>query len=114
MSAQPYDFRPTGLLPEKSLRAIRAALTVPQDLEAFDSGLRVVLAEVRVQLDAARLAAFIDTWWLIACDSVKDPQGRSEMHERAAHATAAAARGEPLPRGDKTWEQLLTARGVQL
>jgi hypothetical protein len=44
MTAQPHDFVP-GSAPEpaKSLRAIRAALVVPQDREAFDAGLKAVL-----------------------------------------------------------------------
>ena len=42
MTAQPHDFL-TGDTPDpaKSLRAIRAALVVRQDREAFDAGLKV-------------------------------------------------------------------------
>ena len=41
MSAQTYDSIPGGAPdPAKSLRAIRAALVVRQDREAFDAGLK--------------------------------------------------------------------------
>ncbi|MEU7002171.1 DUF6247 family protein [Nonomuraea sp. NPDC046570] len=101
-------------LPEKDLRAIREALVVSQDREGFDSGLGIALAEVRASLDLSRLSAFIHTWWLIARDSVKDPQGRRDLYERAAHIQDLADRDQPLPHGDKTWRELLTERGVEL
>ncbi|MFF4125709.1 DUF6247 family protein [Microbispora rosea] len=113
MSAQPQEFTPEGPLPEKNLRAIRRALVVPQDREGFDAGLDVVLAEVRASLDLGRLSEFIHTWWLIACDSVKDPQGRRDVYERAAHVQELADVGQPIPRGGKTWRQLLAERGVE-
>lgn len=94
-------------LPAKDLRAIRAALTLPQDLEGFDVGLEVALGKVRAGLDAGQLEEFIDTWWRIACDAARDPGGRREMYERAERARELAARGEPLPHGDKAWRELL-------
>ncbi|MBE3014090.1 hypothetical protein IL992_33665 [Microbispora sp. NEAU-D428] len=113
MSAQPQEFPPEGPLPEKNLRAIRRALVVPQDREGFDAGLDVVLAEVRASLDLGRLSEFIHTWWLIACDSVKDPQGRRDVYERATRVQELADAGRPIPRGDKTWRELLAERGVE-
>ncbi len=113
MSAQPQEFPPEGPLPEKNLRAIRRALVVPQDRKGFDAGLDVVLAEVRASLDLGRLSEFIHTWWLIACDSVKDPQGRRDVYERATRVQELADAGRPIPRGDKTWRELLAERGVE-
>ncbi|MBP2706949.1 hypothetical protein JOL79_24490 [Microbispora sp. RL4-1S] len=113
MSAQPQDFTSEGSLPEKNLRAIRRALVVPQDRDGFDAGLDVVLAEVRASLDLGRLSEFVHTWWLIACDSVKDPQGRRDVYERAVRVQELADAGEPVPRGGKTWRQLLAERGVE-
>ncbi|GLX03316.1 hypothetical protein Misp03_02430 [Microbispora sp. NBRC 16548] len=113
MSAQPHEFTPEGPLPEKNLRAIRRALVVPQDRDGFDAGLDVVLAEVRASLDLGRLSEFIHTWWLIACDSVNDPQGRRDVYERAAHVQELADGGRSIPRGGKTWRQLLAERGVE-
>ena len=113
MSAQPQEFAPEGPLPEKNLRAIRRALVVPQDRDGFDAGLDVVLAEVRASLDLGRLSEFIHTWWLIACDSIEDPQGRRALYERSARVQEMADAGKPIPRGDKTWRQLLMERGVE-
>ncbi|GII27574.1 DUF6247 family protein [Planotetraspora mira] len=113
MSAQPHEFTPEGSLPEKNLRAIRRALVVPQDRDGFDAGLNVVLAEVRASLDLGRLNEFIHTWWLVACDSIKDQQGRRDLYERAARVQEPSDAGRPIPRGDKTWRQLLADRGVE-
>ncbi|MBG0833321.1 hypothetical protein HS041_37090 [Planomonospora sp. ID67723] len=110
MTAQPQDLSPfSPSAPEKSLRAIRAALVTPQDREAFDAGLKAVLDEVRVSLDLGVLNAFLHRWWISACDSVKDPEGRRRMHARAEQIIA----GEPVPQG-KPWRELLAARGVDL
>lgn len=96
MTAQPQDYPAGGAsLPEKSLRAIRSALVVPQDREAFDAGLKAVLDEVRVSLDLGVLNDFVHLWWLAACDSVKDPEGRRRMHAVAERIQA----GETVPRG---------------
>lgn len=113
MSAQP-DFPPADHLPAKNLRAIRAALTVPQDTEAFDTGLSDVLAEVRRDLNLAALDTFVHRWWLIACDSATDPGGRADMYQRAERANQLAAQGVPLPRGGKTVAQLLAERGIHV
>jgi hypothetical protein len=106
MSAQTYDFVP-GVAPDpaKSLRAIRAALVVPQDREAFDAGLKAVLDEVRVNLDLGVLNDFVHRWWISACDSVRDPDGRRRMHVRADQIMA----GEPASPGTP-WRQLLAER----
>jgi hypothetical protein len=111
MTAQPQEF-PTATIPDRTLRAIRSALVVPQDRESFDEGLRMALAEVRVSLDLAKLNEFIHTWWLIAGDSVRDPQGRRQLYELVDRAQDLAARGEPVPRGTRTWRELLAERGV--
>ncbi|NAS21440.1 hypothetical protein GT755_07035 [Herbidospora sp. NEAU-GS84] len=109
MSAQPHESSP---LPEKNLRAIRHALVVPQDREGFDAGLDHVLTEVRASLDLGRLNEFVHTWWLIACDSVRDPVGRRDMYERAARAQELTDAGQAPPRGNKTWRELLAERGA--
>lgn len=107
MSAQPQDFASADTpMPDKNLRAIRAALVVRQDREAFDAGLKAVLDEVRVSLDLGPLNAFVHRWWISACDSVKDPGGRLEMHARAERVLA----GEEPPRG-RPWRDVLAARG---
>ncbi|WP_245647132.1 DUF6247 family protein [Microtetraspora niveoalba] len=84
-----------------------------QDRDGFDAGLDVVLAEVRASLDLGRLNEFIHTWWLIACDSVKDPQGRGDVYERGTRVQELADVGKPIPRGGKTWRELLAERGVE-
>ena len=106
MTAQPHDFLPGGAPgAAKSLRAIRAALVVRQDREAFDAGLKAVLDEVRVKLDLRVLNDFVHRWWISACDSVRDPDGRRRMHARADQILD----GEPTPQGTP-WRQLLAER----
>lgn len=110
MTAQPHDFVPGETpLPEKNLRAIRAALVVPEDREAFDAGLKAVLDEVRVSLDLGVLNAFVHRWWISACDSVRDSEGRRQMHMRAKQVLS----GEPVPEG-KPWREILNARGIDV
>ncbi|MFC4592291.1 DUF6247 family protein [Sphaerisporangium corydalis] len=110
MTAQPQDFTPAGpSMPEKNLRAIRAALVIRQDREAFDAGLKAVLDEVRVSLDLGALNDFVHRWWISACDTVKDPGGRRQMHVRAEQILT----GEPVPQG-RPWREILAARGVEL
>lgn len=92
-----------------SLRSIRSALTVPQDREAFDAGLRLTL-DVQATLD---LGEFIHCWWLIAHDSMHDRAGRERMYAHAAHVQDLADRGRAVPRGDRTWRELLAERGVR-
>jgi hypothetical protein len=94
-------------VPDRSLRAIRAALTVPQDREAFDAGLKAVLDEVRVSLDLAVLNDFVHRWWIMAADSATDAAGRRLMYARAEEAAAAGA----VPPG-RSWRDALSARGV--
>jgi Family of unknown function (DUF6247) len=106
MTAQPYDVFPGGSSdPAKSLRAIRGALVVRQDREAFDAGLKAVLDEVRVNLDLGVLSDFVHRWWISACDSARDPEGRRRMHARADQVMA----GEPVPQG-RPWRELLAER----
>jgi Family of unknown function (DUF6247) len=106
MSAQPHDFVP-GQAPDpaKSLRAIRAALVVPQDREAFDAGLKAVLDEVRVNLDLGVLNDFMHRWWISACDSARDPEGRRRMHARAEQVLS----GEPVAKA-RPWREVLAER----
>lgn len=87
------------------LRAIRAALVVRQDREAFDAGLRAVLDEVRVNLDLGVLNDFVHRWWISACDSVRDPDGRRRMHARADQVMS----GEQTPQGTP-WREIITGR----
>jgi hypothetical protein len=106
MTAQPHDFVPAGASdPAKSLRAIRAALVVRQDREAFDAGLRAVLDEVKVNLDLGVLNDFVHRWWISACDSTRDPDGRRWMHARAEQVLAA----EPPPQ-TRPWREILAER----
>ncbi|MFF5262217.1 DUF6247 family protein [Actinomadura viridis] len=106
MTAQPQDYQPGSTpMPDKSLRAIRAALVVPQDREAFDTGLKAVLDEVRVSLDLRALNDFVHRWWISACDSVKDHEGRRRMHARADQVRA----GESVPQG-RSWREVLAER----
>jgi hypothetical protein len=107
MAAQPHDFVPGEVSdPAKSLRAIRAALVVREDREAFDAGLKAVLDEVRVNLDLGVLDDFVHRWWISACDSARDPEGRSRMHARASEVLA----GEPTPQ-TRPWREILAERG---
>jgi uncharacterized protein DUF6247 len=106
MTAQPHDFVPSGTPdPAKSLRAIRAALLVRQDREAFDAGLKAVLDEVRVNLDLGALNDFLHRWWISACDSARDPEGRRRMHARAEQVLA----GGPTPQ-TRPWREILAER----
>jgi hypothetical protein len=106
MTAQPHDFVPgEGTDPAKSLRVIRAALVVGEDREAFDAGLKAVLDEVRVNLDLGVLNDFVHRWWISACDSARDPEGRRRMHARANEVLA----GEPTPQS-RPWREILAER----
>ena len=106
MTAQPHDFLPGGGPgPAKSLRAIRAALVVRQDREAFDAGLKAVLDEVRLKLDLRVLNDFVHRWWISACDSETDPEGRRRMHARAEQVLAGEAAAPTRP-----WREILAER----
>ncbi len=106
MTAQPHDSLPGGAPdPAKSLRAIRAALVVRQDREAFDAGLKAVLDEVRVNLDLGVLNDFVHRWWISACDSARDPEGRRRMHARAEQVLAGEAVALARP-----WREILAER----
>jgi hypothetical protein len=106
MTAQSNNFIPAGARePAKNLRAIRTALATPQDRAAFDAGLKAVLDEVRVNLDLAPLNDFVHRWWISACDSARDPEGRRRMHARAEQVLA----GEPTPQ-TRPWREVLAER----
>jgi hypothetical protein len=106
MTAEPHDFLPGGAPdPAKSLRAIRAALVVRQDREAFDAGLKAVLDEVRVNLDLGVLNDFVHRWWISGCDSARDPEGRRRMHARAEQVLAGEAVAPARP-----WREILAER----
>lgn len=106
MTVQPEAPYPSPApIPEKTLRAIRAALVVPQDRDAFDAGLKAVLDEVRVSLDLGALNDFVHRWWISACDSVKDAEGRRRMHARAGQIST----GEIAPHG-RPWREVLAER----
>lgn len=103
MTAVPSDDVVGGVPdPAKSLRAIRAALVVREDREAFDAGLKAVLDEVRVNLDLGVLNDFVHRWWITACDSARDPEGRRRMHARAEQIVV----GGPMP-GRRPWREIL-------
>jgi hypothetical protein len=102
MSAQPHDFLSGGAPgPAKSLRAIRAALVVRQDREAFDAALTAVLDEVRVNLDFGVLNDFVHRWWI----SARDPEGRRRMHVRAEQVLAGEVAAPARP-----WREILAER----
>jgi Family of unknown function (DUF6247) len=107
MTAKPHDFlardRPG---PDKSLRAIQAALVVRQDREALDAGLQAVLDEVRVNLDLGVLDGFVRRWWISACDSARDPEGRQRMHSRAERVLAGEATAPPT----RPWRDIVADR----
>lgn len=105
MSAQPEHGPAAPELPDKDLRSIRAALVVPQDLEAFDASLKAVLDKVRVTLDISPYNEFLHTWWLLACSSAKDPDSHRQMWETVAKLEA----GEPVPRG-RPWREVVADR----
>ena len=106
MTAQPHDFLSGGTPgPAKSLRAIRAALVVRQDREAFDAGLKAVLDEVRVNLNLGVLNDFVHRWWISACDSARDPEGRRRMHARADQLLAGEVAAPARP-----WREILAER----
>ena len=106
MTAQSHGFVPDGAPePGKNLRAIRAALVVRQDREAFDAGLKAVLDEVRVNLDLGALNDFVHRWWISACDSARDSGGRRRMHARAERVLA----GESVPQA-RPWREVLAER----
>lgn len=110
MTAQPYEPATVNApVPDKNLRAIRAALTIQQDRQAFDSGLKAVLDEVRVSLDLAVLNEFVHRWWIMAADAIKDPEGRRQMY---ATVERAAATGHVPP--GRTLREVLAERGVQV
>ncbi|MGK5550639.1 DUF6247 family protein [Actinomadura kijaniata] len=105
MTAQPERSSASAQQPEKNLRAIRAALTALRDREAFDTGLKVVLDEVRVSLDLGPLNKFVHRWWITACASAANPAGWEPMHARAEQVRA----GETVPRG-RPWREALVER----
>ncbi|WP_246492061.1 DUF6247 family protein [Actinomadura alba] len=127
MTAQPNDFAP-GSAPEpaKSLRAIRAALVVPQDRGAFDAGLKAVLDEVRVNLDLGVLNDFVHRWWISACDShttpkgvggctpapVRSPPGKLSLRDGRGVSSSLSARTDGRCTGS-TWTRSLRNRSTR-
>ncbi len=107
MTAQPHQRDPAP--PQRDLAAIRAALTVPEDLEAIDAGLATALHEVRVTLDLTKLNDFIHHWWIIAGDAANDSQGRQRMHDTARRIL----NGEPVSPG-RPWQEVIAEREAQL
>lgn len=110
MTALPHE--PSDVnsrVPDKNLRAIRAALTIPQDRQAFDAGLKAVLDEVRVSLDLAVLNEFVHRWWIMAADAIKDPEGRRQMYATVERIEATGQ----VPPG-RTLREVLAERGVQV
>jgi hypothetical protein len=107
LAAARWALRPAQATPDpaKSLRAIRAALVVRQDREAFDAGLKAALDEVRVDLDLGVLNDFAYRWWISAGDSVRDPEGRWRMHTRAGQVLAGEAAAPTRP-----WRETLAER----
>ncbi|WP_433358544.1 DUF6247 family protein [Streptosporangium sp. CA-115845] len=57
--------------PEKTLPAIREALSHPRDREGFDWGLPAAVEEARAVGDWKSMEDFTHRWWIIACDSMQ-------------------------------------------
>ncbi|GAA4625021.1 hypothetical protein GCM10023196_027560 [Actinoallomurus vinaceus] len=60
---------------------------------------------MRVNLDLGVLNDFVHRWWISACDSTRDPEGRRRMHARAERILA----GEPTPQ-TRPWREILAER----
>ncbi len=72
--------------------AIRAALSHPRDIEAFETSLPIVVDRARAERDWSGLDDFVLRWWMIACDSLRDPAGRAVMWDTVDRLD----RGEPV------------------
>jgi hypothetical protein len=83
----------------------RACVSSGPHRGAFDAGLKAVLDEVRVNLDLGVLSDIVHRWWISACDSIRDPDGRRAMHARAEQIQADAL--TPLAR---SWRDILAER----
>ncbi len=107
--SSPEPPQSTSGRPDKTATAIRAALSHPRDIEAFGGGLPVVLDQARETRDWAVLDEFLHTWWHLACDSVRDPEGRARMWETADRLN----RGEDVPTLSRAdIEALIRRRGT--
>jgi hypothetical protein len=89
--------------PEKTIPAIRAALVTPEDIEAFESW----VAAGKTENDER----WLQIWWVMACESIRDPDGRRAMWQRVAEIQDLIAQGKPLPYSGKTARELLAERG---
>ena len=99
MISEPMDRTSTQApspLPEKNLRAIRAAL-LPEDIGDFDRELRTVMAEATETLDLAPLTTFIERWWRWAWSSTNPA-----AHRRMLIQVARLNRGENVPTVSRT------------
>lgn len=83
MTAQPSDPpagpMPTAKVPERNLRAIRAAL-IPEEVGDFDSEFRMIMRQATETLDLTLVHDFIERWWRVAVLSM-DPVRHRQMLE---------------------------------
>ncbi|WP_123667065.1 DUF6247 family protein [Actinocorallia herbida] len=84
---------PSGRVPDKSPKAIRAAL-LPEERGDFDREYRGVMAAATEDLDLAPVLEFIERWWRVAVLSMD-----VERHRAALDVVARLDRGEQVPTG---------------
>ena len=102
--------------PDKTLPAIRQALTHPRDIEGFDVSLPEVVERARAEGDWRLVEEFTHSWWFIACVSMQDPGERQRMWDTADEIQAKIDRGEKLPGRpfDEVIAEIAAKRGIEL
>ncbi|TMR88565.1 DUF6247 family protein [Nonomuraea basaltis] len=83
--------------PAKTLPTIREALSHPRDREGFDAGLPVVVEQARAAGDWRGVEEFTQTWWIIACVSMQDPEDRQRAWDTVDDIQRKIERGEEIP-----------------
>ncbi|GAA3627649.1 hypothetical protein GCM10022419_136080 [Nonomuraea rosea] len=83
--------------PDKTLPAIRQALSHPRDREGFDAGLPVAVEKARAAGDWREVEKFTQTWWIVAYVSSKDPADRQRAWDATDDLRRRIERGEEIP-----------------
>ncbi|MGP3916540.1 DUF6247 family protein [Nonomuraea sp. 10N515B] len=83
--------------PDKTLPAIRAALSHPRDREGFDAGLPAVVEQARAAGDWRGVEEFTQTWWITAYVSLQDPEDRQRLWDTVDDIQRKIERGEEIP-----------------